>query len=112
MKSLEEEEILKNKISIFENKEITNVECASCETRMFDIDILEKLIEETTSNKSFENSTFEKKALNKNMYASKNKIKSKRNHRVWVEKGTTYSRNLNVVTCFYCMKKGSYLKYV
>jgi len=41
-KSLEEDEILKNKISILENKETKNVECASCKSYMFDINTLEK----------------------------------------------------------------------
>ena len=30
----------------------------------------------------------------------------KRTCRVWVEKGTTHSWNINCFTCFYCMQKG------
>jgi len=41
-KPLEEEEILKNKISTLENKEKEIVECASCKSYMFDICILKK----------------------------------------------------------------------
>jgi len=39
-KSLEEEEVLKNKISILENKESEIIECASCKSYMFDLNIL------------------------------------------------------------------------
>ena len=39
-KSLEEEEVLKNKISIVENKESEIIECASCKSYMFDLNIL------------------------------------------------------------------------
>ncbi|BAT84058.1 hypothetical protein VIGAN_04132800, partial [Vigna angularis var. angularis] len=41
---------------------------------------------------------------NKSVFKSKNQIK--RTRRVWVEKGIVSYRNPNVVTCFYCMKKG------
>ena len=47
-KSLKEEEILKNKISILENKEDENVECTSCKSYMFDLNILEKQVEDAT----------------------------------------------------------------
>ena len=53
-KYLEEEEILKIKISILENKETENVECASCKSYMFDINILEKQLEDATNNKILE----------------------------------------------------------
>ena len=43
-KSLEEEEFLKNKISILENKEKEIVECASCKSYMFDIYVFWKNI--------------------------------------------------------------------
>jgi len=45
-KSLEEEEVLKNKISILENKETEIIECASCKSYMFDLNILEKQLED------------------------------------------------------------------
>jgi len=47
-----------------------------------------------------------KNNLNKNKYVPNNKINYKRTRRVWVEKGTTYSMNACVATCFYCMKNG------
>jgi len=52
---------LKNKISILENEETENVECASCKSYMFDINILEKQFKGTTKNKYFERPTFKKK---------------------------------------------------
>jgi len=97
----EEEEILKYKISILENKGTENIECASCKSYMFDINTLEKELEDATNNKSFEKPMFKRKYFHKNKQAHKNK--SKRTRRVWVEKGTTNSRNINYVTCFYCM---------
>ena len=104
MKTLEEEEIFKNKISILENKETKNVECASCKSYMFDISILEKQLEDAINNKSFEKPMFRRKVFHKNKQAPKNK--NKRTRGVWVEKGTTHSRNTNCVTCFYCIQKG------
>jgi len=53
-KSLEEEEFLKNKISILENKEKEIVECASYKSYMFDICILEKHLEDGLENKNCE----------------------------------------------------------
>ena len=103
-KSLEEEEILKNKISILENKKAENVECASCKSYMFDINILEKQLEDAINNKSFEKPMFRRKVFHKNKQAPTNK--KKRTCRVWVEKGTTHSWNINCFTCFYCMQKG------
>jgi len=47
---------------------------------------------------------FKKKDFHKSKWAPKNK--NKRTHRVWLEKGTTHSRNINSVTCFYCMQNG------
>jgi len=103
-KYLEEEEILKSKISILENKKIENVECASCKSYMFDINILQKQLEDATTNKTFEKPMFRRKVFHKKNQAPKNK--NKRTRRVWVEKGTTHYRNINCVTCFYCMQKG------
>ena len=60
-KSLEEEEIFKNKISTLENKEKEIVECASCKSYMFDICILEKHLDDALENKNSE-----KLALKKN----------------------------------------------
>jgi len=51
--SLEEEKNLKNKFSILENKETTNIKCVSCKSYKFDINILEKQLEDATNNKSF-----------------------------------------------------------
>jgi len=106
-KSLKEEEILKNKISTLENKEKEIVECAFCKSYMFDICILEKHLEDALENKIFEKLAL-KKNSNKNKHAHNcnKKNKTKRTRRVWVEKGTSYSMNACVVTCFYCMKKG------
>ena len=103
-KYLEEEEILKSKISILENKKIENVECASCKSYMFDINILQKQLEDATTNKTFEKPMFRRKVFHKKNQAPKNK--NKRTRRVWVGKGTTHSWNINRVTCFYCMQKG------
>jgi len=69
-KSLEEE-ILKNKISILENKEKEIGECASCKSYMFDICILEKRLKDALENKNCE-----KFDLKKNP----NKIKHAHNH--------------------------------
>jgi len=71
---------------------------------MFNINILQKQLEDATNNKSFENPMFRRKVFHKNKQAPKNKNKITR--RVWVEKGTTHSRNINCVTCLYCMQKG------
>ena len=71
---------------------------------MFDINILEKQLEDATNNKSFEKLMFKRKVFHKNNQAPKNK--NKRTRRVWVGKGTTHSWNINRVTCFYCMQKG------
>jgi len=106
-KSLEEEELLKNKISNLENKE--TVECASCKSYMFDICILKKHLEDALENKNCEKFKI-KKNPNKTKHAHNHsfKKKTKRTHRVWVEKGTYHSMNTYActATCFYCMKKG------
>jgi len=67
---------------------------------MFDIYILEKQLEDALENKNCEKLTL-KKNPNRNRYAFNynKKNKSKR-------KGTAYSMNACVTTCFYCMKKG------
>jgi len=103
-KSLEEEEVLKNKISILENKETEIIKCASCKSYMFDLNILEKQLEDALENKSVKKPNFKKNDLSNNKQASKNK--NKRAHKVWVEKGKPYFRNINYVTFFYYMKKG------
>jgi len=95
---------LKNEISILENKETENVECESCKSYISDINILEKKLEDATNNKSFEKPMFRRKVFHKNKQAPKNK--NKRTRIVWVEKGITHYRNINCVTCFYCMQKG------
>jgi len=95
---------LKNKISFLENKETENVECASCKSYMFDINILEKKLEDATNNTTFEKLMFKRKDFHTNKKAPKNK--NKRARRVWVEKGKPYSRNMICVTCFYCMQRG------
>jgi len=102
-KSLEEEEILKNKISTLE-KEI--VECAFCKSYMFDICILEKHLEDALENKNSKKLAL-KKNSNKNSHAHNcnKKNKTKRTCRVWVEKGIAYSMNACAATCFYYMKK-------
>ena len=69
-KYLEEEEILKNKISILENKEKETIECASCKSYMFDICILEKHLED-----ALENINSEKFDLKKNANKIKTKLK-------------------------------------
>jgi len=107
--SLEEKEILKNKISILENKEKETVECASCKSYMFDICILEKHLEDALENNNYEKFDLKKnpnKIEHAHNYNKKNK--TKRTHRVWVEKGTSYTMNAYAytATCFYCMKKG------
>ena len=56
---------MKNKISILENKETENVECASCKSSMFDIKILEKQLEDATNNKSFEKPMYRRKVFHK-----------------------------------------------
>ena len=68
---------------------------------MFDLNILEKQLEDELENKSVKKPNFKK---NNNKQAPNNK--NKRAHRVQVEKGKPYSRNINCVTCFYCMQKG------
>ena len=108
-KELDEEVILRNKICNLEMKESSNVEhpveCLSCKSHMLDIDILENLLEVATRNNNVEMSIPVKKVYkNKRVFKSENQIK--RTRRVWVEKGTVCYRNLNVSTCFYCMKKG------
>ncbi|BAT83726.1 hypothetical protein VIGAN_04092800, partial [Vigna angularis var. angularis] len=95
--TFEENKDLKNKVLIFEKGKFTSSnECASCVN-------YKKLLDETTSGECSKNN--ENKVV-KNKYVPR--IKNKHNHRTrrtWVEKGTTY-RNTNVVSCFYCMKKG------
>jgi len=103
-KSLEEENVLKNKILSLKIREIEAVECESCKSHMFELMILEKQLKDALENKSFEKHVFEKKNLRRNKYVPKNKIK--RTRRVWVEKGTAHYRNTCLATCFYCMKKG------
>ncbi|BAT96713.1 hypothetical protein VIGAN_08369300, partial [Vigna angularis var. angularis] len=108
-KALDEEVSLRNKICNLEMKESSNVEhpveCLSCQSHMLDIDILENLLEVATGNNNVEMPIIVKKVYkNKSVFKSKNKIK--RTRRVLVEKGTVSYRNPNVVTCFYCMKKG------
>ena len=71
---------------------------------MFDLNILEKQLEDALENKSVKRPNFKKNDLSNNKQAPKNK--NKRAHRVWVEKGKPYYRNINCVTCFYCMQKG------
>ena len=107
-KSLEEEEILKNKISILENKKTENVEYASCKSYMFDINILEKQLEDALENKSVKKPNFKKNDLSNNKQAPKNK--NKRTHRVWVEKGKPYSRNIKMCNMFLLYAKGAYFK--
>ena len=101
-KSLEEENVLKNKILSLENREIEAVECESCKNYMFELMILEKQLKDALENKSFEKHAFEKKNPSRNKYVPKNK----KTRRVWVEKGTAHYRNTCLATCFYCMKKG------
>jgi len=107
--SLEEEEILKNKISNLENKEKEIVECASCKSYMFDICILEKHLEDALEIKNSKKVSL-KKNSNKNMHAHNcnKKSKTKRTRRVWVERGIAYSMNAYACTATYfcCMKKG------
>jgi len=95
---------LKNKISILENKETEIIECASCKSYMFDLNMLEKQLEDALENKSVKKPNFKKNNLSNNKQAPKNK--NKRAHRAWFEKGKPYSRNMNCVTCFCCMQKG------
>ena len=102
-KSHKEEKVLKDKILILENRAIKTIECASCKSYMLDLMILEKQLEDALENKSFEKQIFKKKNLSRNKYVPKNKIK--RTRRVWVGKGTAYSINTCIATCFYCMKK-------
>jgi len=108
-KSLEEEEIFKNKISTLENKEKEIVECASCKSYMFDICILEKHLEDALENKNSKKLAH-KKNSNKNRHAHNcnMKNKTKKTRGVWVEKGIAYSMNTYActATCFYCMKNG------
>ena len=73
---------------------------------MFDLNILEKQLEDALENKTFEKPVFKKKNLNRSTYVLCNKINYKRARRVWVEKGTAYSMNACVSTCFYYMKNG------
>jgi len=80
---------LKTKISILENKETKNVECASCKSYMFGLNILEKQLEDTT-----------KKYL---------KNKNKRICRVWVEKGKPNSRNIKC-NMYLLYAKGTHFK--
>ena len=77
-KSLEEEEILKNKISILENKEKETVECACCKSYMFDICILEKHLQDALENKNCEKFDL-KKNPNKIKHAHTHTKKNKTN---------------------------------
>jgi len=67
---------------------------------MFDLNILEKLLEDALENKTFEKPIFKKNNLNRNKYVLNNKINYKRTQRLWVEKGTAYAMNAYVATCF------------
>ena len=66
---------MENKILILENKETENVECASCKSYMFDINILEKQLEDATNNKSFEKPMFRRKVFHKISKLPRIKIK-------------------------------------
>jgi len=57
---------------MFDINILANTDCA-CKSYIFDINILEKLLEDATSDKRFEKPTFNKKGLNKNKYSSNNK---------------------------------------
>ncbi|BAU03183.1 hypothetical protein VIGAN_UM034200, partial [Vigna angularis var. angularis] len=82
------------------------VECLSCKSHMFDIDILENLLAKATKSKSHAKTNFERSnARSGNMHLHK-KSKVKRTRRVWVEKGTFVKNKVHDVCCFYCMKKG------
>jgi len=53
---------------------------------MFNLNILEKQLEDALENKTCEKHVFKKKNPNRNRYAPNNKNNYKRTRRVWVEK--------------------------
>jgi len=74
-KSLEEEEILKSKVSNLEDGKNVSVECQCCKKHELKIANLEKLIANACKIKSADNQVLIKKDLNNNKQAPKIKIK-------------------------------------
>jgi len=103
-KSFEEEEILKNKISILKIKRLKMLNVHLAKVICLILTFLKKQLEDAINNKIFVKPMFKRKVFHKNKLTPKNK--NKRTRRVWVKKGTTHSRNINCVACFYCMQKG------
>jgi len=60
--------------------------------------------------KVLKNQFLRNRILIKTTILLKPRKKIKRIGKVWVEKGSTYSRNPNIVICFLLHEKGSYFK--
>ncbi|KOM49368.1 hypothetical protein LR48_Vigan08g019500 [Vigna angularis] len=111
-KVLDDEVVLRNKVSNLETKLsesdtiVHPIECLSCKSHLFDIDILEHLLAKATKSKSYAKTNFEKSnARSGNTHLHK-KSKVIRTRRVWVEKGTFVKNKVYKACCFYCMKLG------
>ncbi|BAT89667.1 hypothetical protein VIGAN_06068300 [Vigna angularis var. angularis] len=111
-KVLDDEVVLRNKVSNLETKLsesdtiVQPIECLSCKSHLFDIDILENLLAKATKSKSYAKTNLEKSnARSGNTHLHK-KSKVIRTRRIWVEKGTFVKNKVYEACCFYCMKLG------
>ena len=100
---MEGEECLKSKVSILEDGRNVTIECECLRGTWIKNWKSWKSFVYASKIKNVEKPNFKRRDLNYNI-APKNK--NKRTSRVWVMKGTINYRNINCVTCFYCMQKG------